>query len=89
MKQAVGRVDGNFKNHPQQNWTVSKVKRILDNEMYLGNMVQSKLKSAGVGSKRQVRVPEKEWSILTREDLNTSAIPGIMGAGMWLGKKLV
>ncbi len=45
MKQAVGRVDGNFKNHPQQNWTVSKVKRILDNEMYLGNMVQGKLKS--------------------------------------------
>ncbi|MFA9421960.1 MAG: recombinase family protein [Sedimentibacter sp.] len=61
MKQAVGRVDGNFKNHPQQNWTVSKVKRILDNEMYLGNMVQGKLKSTGVGSKRQVHVPEEEW----------------------------
>jgi hypothetical protein len=42
MKQAVGRVDGNFKNHPQQNWTVSKMKRILDNEMYLGNMVQGR-----------------------------------------------
>lgn len=61
MKQAVGRVDGNFKKHPQQNWTVSKVKRILDNEMYLGNMVQGKLKSTGVGSKRQVHVPEEEW----------------------------
>lgn len=61
MKQAVGRVDGNFKNHLQQNWTVSKVKRILDNEMYLGNMVQGKLKSTGVGSKRQVHVPEEEW----------------------------
>lgn len=61
MKQAVGRVDGNFKNHPQQNWTVSKVKRILDNEMYLGNMIQGKLKSTGVGSKRQVHVPEEEW----------------------------
>ena len=61
MKQAVDRVDGNFKNHPQKNWTVSKVKRILDNEMYLGNMVQGKLRSTSVGSKRQVHVPEEEW----------------------------
>ncbi len=37
------------------------MKRIMDNEMYLGNMVQGKLKSTGVGSKRQVHVPEEEW----------------------------
>ena len=29
--------------------------------MYLGNMVQGKLKSTGVGSKLQVHVPEEEW----------------------------
>lgn len=87
MKQAVGRVDGNFKNHPQQNWTVRKVKRILDNEMYLGNMVQGKLKSTGVGSKRQVHVPEEEW-IRVRGTHESHVLKGKVFCG-GCGKRMV
>ncbi len=58
----------NYK-HPQSMkrggiWPESSVRRILQNEMYLGNMVQGKSKKISYKIKQCVAVPEEEWYVV-------------------------
>ena len=45
-------------------WTVYVVKRILDNEVYLGHMVQGRKRSGFSEGKKPYYVPESEWVIV-------------------------
>ncbi len=55
----------NFKNSNIKNnlalWNKTTVKRILKNEMYIGNMVQGKRKKVSYKSKKIISTPEEEW----------------------------
>lgn len=42
-------------------WTTSHVRRILSNEVYIGNIVQSKIKKASYKSKKLIRNNEDNW----------------------------
>ena len=58
----------NYK-HPQSIkrgglWPESSVRRILQNEMYLGNMVQGKNKKISYKMKQCVAVPKEEWYVV-------------------------
>ncbi|QIB69505.1 recombinase family protein [Aminipila butyrica] len=44
-------------------WRNDTIGRILDNQMYIGDMVQGKLKKVSYKSKKLVRQPEEEWII--------------------------
>ncbi len=57
-------------------WSDSRVREILLNEVYIGNMVQGRMKKLNYKSKKNIRLPKKEWKIVknTHEpliDLNT------------------
>ncbi|MFV0518307.1 MAG: recombinase family protein [Aminipila sp.] len=45
-------------------WRNDTIGRILDNEMYIGNMVQGKMKKISYKSKKLIRLPEEEWIIV-------------------------
>lgn len=45
-------------------WSVNTIRRILRNEMYIGNMVQGKEKSISYKTKKLVRLPKSEWAIV-------------------------
>ena len=45
-------------------WTVEAVKKILNNEVYLGHMVQGRKRSGFSEGKKPYRVPESEWIIV-------------------------
>ena len=45
-------------------WAVNTVKTILSNEVYIGNMVQGKHKSASYRSKKMVLTEESEWTVV-------------------------
>ncbi|MDQ2088076.1 recombinase family protein [Herbivorax sp. ANBcel31] len=61
-KQNVGL---NFKNSSAKNnfglWNKTTVKRILKNEMYIGNMIQGKRKKVSYKSKKIISTPQEEW----------------------------
>ncbi|MFA9377846.1 MAG: recombinase family protein [Lachnotalea sp.] len=61
MNEKFGRRDAYMDKNKNQYWTVGKVKRILDNEVYTGTMVAGKVKSASVGSKKKIAIDEEEW----------------------------
>ena len=42
-------------------WSVSTVKRILSNEMYIGTLVQGRERKVSYKSKKVVAVPKSEW----------------------------
>lgn len=42
-------------------WTISSVRKILQNEMYIGNMVQNKQSKPSYKSKKKKLLPEEEW----------------------------
>lgn len=45
-------------------WSESSVRRILQNEMYIGNMVQGKNKKKSYKSKKCISVPKDEWIVV-------------------------
>lgn len=45
-------------------WPESSVRRILKNEMYIGNMIQGKNKKLSYKIKRCVSVPKEEWYVV-------------------------
>jgi hypothetical protein len=45
-------------------WSDDTIRSILKNEMYIGNMVQGKLKRISYKNKKLVRVPQKDWIIV-------------------------
>ena len=44
-------------------WNYVTVKRIIQNEVYLGNAVQGKTKKASVKSRKKIPIPKDEWLI--------------------------
>lgn len=57
-------------------WSDTKVKDILQNEVYIGNMVQGRMKKINYKSKKNIRLPKSEWKIVNKThepiiDLNT------------------
>ena len=57
-------------------WSGTRIKEIVSNEVYLGNMVQGRMKKASYKSKKNIRLPEKDWKIVKNThdpiiDLNT------------------
>ena len=49
--------------HSQQ-WSGTRIREIILNEVYLGNMVQGRMKKASYKSKKNIRLPKKEWKIV-------------------------
>lgn len=45
-------------------WTVSSVRKLLNNRFYLGDMVYGKTVRKAVGSNKYNMVPQKEWKII-------------------------
>lgn len=57
-------------------WSDSRIREILLNEVYIGNMVQGRMKKINYKSKKNIRLPKSEWKIVenTHEpliDINT------------------
>jgi len=61
MNEKFGRRDAHMEKNQNQYWTVGKIKRILDNEVYTGTLVAGKARAASVGSKKRVHIDEKDW----------------------------
>ena len=47
-----------------ETWTVSSIRKILQNEMYIGNMVQRKQAKPSYKSKKKRTLPKEEWIIV-------------------------
>ena len=45
-------------------WSDSRIREILLNEVYIGNMVQGRMKKINYKSKKNIRLPNKEWKIV-------------------------
>jgi len=61
MNEKFGRRDAHMEKNENQYWTVGKIKRILDNEVYTGTLVAGKARAASVGSKKRVHIDEEDW----------------------------
>ena len=47
-----------------KNWSGSRIREILLNEVYIGNMVQGKMKKINYKSKKNIRLPKDKWKIV-------------------------
>lgn len=47
-----------------QNWSDSRIREILLNEVYIGNMVQGRMKKINYKSKKNIRLPKEQWKII-------------------------
>ncbi len=47
-----------------QNWSDTRIREILLNEVYIGNMVQGRIKKINYKSKKTIRLPEEQWKIV-------------------------
>lgn len=45
-------------------WSITSVNTILKDEVYIGNLVQGKFKSASYRTKRMVQADESEWTVI-------------------------
>lgn len=45
-------------------WSDSRIREIILNEVYIGNMVQGRVRKINYKSKKSIRLPEKEWKIV-------------------------
>ena len=61
MSMKYGRKDSHLDSDNKQYWSVTKVARILNNEMYTGVMIAGKTKSPRVGASNSISVPKEEW----------------------------
>ncbi len=61
-KHSLGiRIQDNFKTHEQAEWSAMSVRRILENEVYKGTLVQGKHTTPNHKVKKLVDKPEEEW----------------------------
>jgi DNA invertase Pin-like site-specific DNA recombinase len=67
MKYKVGNAKGNT------NWSPIAIKKILTNQMYIGNMVQHTKENISYKGKKQRRIPEEQWII--KEGTHEPIIP--------------
>jgi len=45
-------------------WSTERISHMLQNEVYIGNMVQRRMKKVNYKSKKCVRLPKKDWQIV-------------------------
>ncbi len=45
-------------------WSSSRIREILLNEVYIGNMVQGRMKKINYKSKKNIRLPKDQWKII-------------------------
>jgi len=45
-------------------WSDSRIREIILNEVYIGNMVQGRMKKVSYKSKKNIRLPKTEWKIV-------------------------
>ena len=63
-KHSLGiRIQDNFKTHEQAEWSAMSVKRILENEVYTGTLVQGKTSITARDEKNRIHKPEDDWVI--------------------------
>ncbi len=61
-KHSLGiRIQDNFKTHEQAEWSSMSVRRILENEVYIGTLVQGRHSTPNHKIKKIVDKPEEEW----------------------------
>lgn len=61
-KHSLGiRIQDNFKTHEQAEWSAMSVKRILENEVYTGTLVQGKRTTPNYKVKKLMKKPETDW----------------------------
>lgn len=61
-KHSLGiRIQDNFKTHEQAEWSAMSVKRILENEVYTGTLVQGKRTTPNHKVKKLLKKPETDW----------------------------
>lgn len=61
-KHSLGiRIQDNFKTHEQAEWSAMSVKRILENEVYTGTLVQGKRTTPNHKVKKMMKKPETDW----------------------------
>ena len=61
-KHSLGiRIQDNFRTHGQAEWSSMSVRRILENEVYVGTLVQGKRSTPNHKIKKTVDRPEEEW----------------------------
>lgn len=61
-KHSLGiRIQDNFKTHEQAEWSAMSVRRILENEVYKGTLVQGKHTTPNHKVKKLVDKPKEEW----------------------------
>lgn len=46
------------------NWSSSRIREMLLNEVYIGNMVQGRMKKINYKSRKNIRVPKEEWKVI-------------------------
>ena len=61
---SLKRKNPNSKGKYNENWTISSVKKILKNQMYVGDMVQSKQTKVSYKSKKKKALPKSNWDIV-------------------------
>ncbi len=61
-KHSIGiRIQDNFKTHEQAGWSSMSVRRILENEVYVGTLVQGRHSTPNHKIKKIVDKPKEEW----------------------------
>lgn len=61
-KHSIGiRIQDNFRTHDRAEWSAMSVRRILENEIYTGTLVQGKHTTPNHKVKKLVEKPEREW----------------------------
>lgn len=61
-KHSLGiQIQDNFKKHEQAEWSAMSVRRILENEVYMGNLVQGKRTTPNHKVKKLMEKPENDW----------------------------
>lgn len=61
-KHSLGiRIQDNFKTHEQAEWSAMSVRRILENEVYTGTLVQGKHTTPNHKVKKLIDKPQEEW----------------------------
>lgn len=62
-KHSLGiRIQDNFKTHEQAEWSAMSVRRILENEVYLGTLMQGKHTTPNHKVKKLIDKPSSRWS---------------------------
>ena len=56
--------DTNLERYAEARWAIQVVKRILENEVYIGHMVQGRKRSRFAIGKKQAMMPKSDWVIV-------------------------